>query len=311
MKKIFFILLGLFSFYFDSAQCACCGSSSNFSAGELTPTAYALGKRQIMGELYTDLRFFNGTSHSTHSDHQNQVTAPVLNNMAIEIIGLRYGISNKVSLLIQQPYILINSSATSSKAFGDLLSLINYKVYGRSNFVIGLQLGMEWPTGQYVLINGSNSISTGSGSYDPVAGFNMVRSFKRSALRASGFFKYTTKGFNGTNYGDFFGHQLGYNYFLKNPVVTCSSDSTKQISSGLSWSILCQLSGEWSQSQFSEHAMLANTGSYLALAGIGTSFGFKGFSIPIMLSVPFYQSYYGEQNQTQFRIRIGLTKTFN
>jgi hypothetical protein len=312
MKKLIFILLGCLSVDLFFGQCACCGSSSNLSAGEITPMAYSLNKNQWLGELYLDYRSFSGTVNPGIADHTIN-TAVNIKDMVITGMGLRYGINSKTSLVIQQPYIFINGTSTSSEAFGDLLSLINYKAFSRSNFIIGMQAGMEWPTGQYIVSGSGNSISTGSGSYDPVAGLNIVRAFKNSNLRANAFFKYTTKGFIQTNYGDFFGHQLGYSYFILNPASSCSPDSISKNKNqnGTSLSLNFQFSGEWSQAQMKDHVMIVNTGSYVNLAGIGITVGFKGFTIPVSLYVPVYQKFHGVQNRNVIRVRIGLTKTFN
>jgi hypothetical protein len=311
MKKISFMLLGFVYVNLISGQCACCGSSSNLSAGETTPMAYSLNKKQWLAELYSDYRSFTGSGSNTLSDHQIS-NALSIKDMVITGVGLRYGINNRTALVIQQPYIFMNATTTRSEAFGDLLSLLNYRASSRSNFIVGLQAGMEWPTGQYIISATGNSISTGSGSYDPVAGFNVIKAFKRSNIRANAFFKYTTQGFNQTNYGDFFGHQLGYSYFVLQQNPSCTPDSISGNSNDrISLCLNVQLSGEWSQAQMKDHAMLPNTGSYVALAGAGIVIGCKGFSIPLMVTVPVYRQFYGEQNLNVFRIRIGLTKTFN
>lgn len=311
MKKLIFILLGCTYVNLFFGQCSCCGSSSNLSAGETTPTANTLNKKQWFGELYSDVRSFSGTMNTVSADHSNN-EALNAKSMVIAGIGLRYGINSKTSIVIQQPYIFINATSVSSKAFGDLLSLINYKALSKSNFIVGLQAGMEWPTGQYIQSGSGNSISTGSGSYDPVAGLNIIKAFKNSNIRANAFFKFTTMGFNQTNYGDFFGHQLGYSYFLLNSVASCSPDSiSKRNQIGVSLSVNIQISGEWSQSQTKDHGMIANTGGYVSLTGVGLTFGFKGFTVPVVMSIPVYQQFYGDQNQNTLRLRVGLTKTFN
>lgn len=296
------------------AQCTCCGSSSNISAGELTPTSYALSKRKWLGELYSEVRFFNPAPNITSADHHGQTnTSLSINNVFITSLGLRYGINEKTTLLIQQPFICINGTSTSSKAFGDLLSLINYKVIGKPNFVLGLQAGMEWPTGGNIQYANGNSVITGSGSYDPVVGFNMIKSLKNSVLRFNTFFKYTSRGFNATNYGNFFGNQIGYSYFIKKSGESCVPDSIlkKQSKVKPTFAINLQVSGEWLQAQMKDHAMVNSTGGYLALVGVGATVGFRGFTIPILLNAPLYQKFYGNQNQTKIGLRIGLTKTFN
>jgi len=80
-------------------------------------------------------------------------TALTVHNMGIGIVGVKYGLSNKAALSLQQPMFWINSSSVSSKTFGDLLSLVNYIPVNKSGIIIGLQAGMEWPTGQLLEIS--------------------------------------------------------------------------------------------------------------------------------------------------------------
>jgi len=75
-------------------------------------------------------------------------------------------------------------------------------------------------------------------------------------------------------------------------------------------SLIVQVAGEWSQMQLKDHTYLENTGSYVALCSLGTTAAFKGFTIPIMFSLPFYHDFRGEQNQNPIPFKIGLTKTF-
>jgi hypothetical protein len=308
MKKIIFILLGLLLANFGFSQCACCSAPTGFSGGDVSPANYALGKKQMMVELYDDSRFFNGISHQHNIDH-NQSSATPINYMAIGILGFRYGISSKLNLSLQLPYIYIGAQTQSSNAFGDAVSLLNYTIFNKRNVILAAQLGMEWPTGQSLQVNGLNSVTTGSGSYDPLMGMNISKIMNKGVLRASTFFKYTTKGFNDTYYGNFWANQLMYQHYLVSPAMVCGKDSSSATSFGCS--MIAQLSGEYLQAQFREHGAVENTGSYSVLAAIGAGFNFKGFSIPILFTIPLYQDLNGEQNITQFRLRIGLTKTFN
>jgi hypothetical protein len=236
------------------------------------------------------------------------VSGLAINSMNIGIVGIRYGISNKLSLLLQEPMFLINSSSVNSRTIGDMLSLANYFPVNKPTIKIGLQAGMEWPTGQMLQISNGSAISTGSGSYDPVAGVNLLKPLKNSFIRASGFFKYTTKGFNDTYYGNFFGHQLNYTVFLKRASTTCSIDTLNRSKPLLSMNF--QVAGEWTQAQLKNNVVLENTGSYVVLGSIGSTISYNGFAIPITFSLPLYQNFLGEQNQTKFRLRIGITKTF-
>ncbi|MGZ3919325.1 MAG: hypothetical protein ACXVC7_03490 [Bacteroidia bacterium] len=312
MKKISFIMLfTVVCLNQIIAQCQCCGSMSGFSGGESTPGAFALGKNNWLVESYADCRFFNGISNEQRVHDLGVSTTSVLtvNHMGIGIVGARYGISDRAILLVQQPMFWVSGTTVNSKTIGDLLSLVNYMALNKPGLAVDLQAGMEFPTGQAVQFSNGSSVSTGSGSFDPVAGLSIKKPFARSFIRASGFFKYTTKGFNDTYFGNFFSQQVNYTIFLSKVNASCSPDSlpVKQkpvVSLGL------QLMGEWSQMQMKNNAFIENTGAYVALGALSVAVAYKGFSVPLMFSVPFYQQYHGEQNMTKFRIRVGITKTF-
>jgi hypothetical protein len=308
MKKIFFILLGVLLSYFGFSQCACCSAPTGFSGGDVSPVNYALSKKQMMVEAYGDSRFFNGISQPHYLDHSQSSATPI-NNMLIGILGFRYGITSRLNLSIQLPYIYIGAQTQSSNAFGDAISLLNYTLFNKRKLIIAAQLGMEWPTGQSMQVNGLNSVTTGSGSYDPLFGMNISKILNKGVLRASTFFKYTTKGFNATYFGNFWANQLMYQHYLISPALVCGKDSTTR--SSLGCSIIAQLSSEYLQAQFKDHGAIENTGSFSVLAAVGTGISFKNFSIPILFTIPLYQDLNGEQNITQFRLRIGITKTFN
>lgn len=294
-------------------QCACCGSSSNISAGETTPMNYSLEKRQLLAELYSDWRIFDPADLNNLPDHHAQTNAPLsINNMVLTSAGLRYGINSRLSLSVQQPYIFINGVTTNSKTFGDLLSLVNYSLLRKQKLALNVQAGMEWPTGENLQEANGNSIATGSGSFDPVAGLGFAKSFSKSSLRGNVFFKYTTEGFNEINYGKFCNHQVSYNYFITNPSQNCIPDSVpKKDFDKPVIAISAQLSGEWLQMQMKNYSIIENTGGYSILAGLGVTLSFKGFSIPVLVTVPVCQYMHGNQNQNTLRLRAGLTKTFN
>jgi hypothetical protein len=309
MKKIVLMLLSAVAVNQAWSQCACCGSVSGFSGGESTPGAASLRRGAWLTEMYVDHRTFRGIS--TVRDPElgvSTTTALVVHTMDIGLLGIRYGLTDKAVLLIQQPVFLIRTPSLNSKTTGDLMSLINYNLANNPNVVIDAQVGIEWPTGQVVQFANGSSVSTGSGSFDPVVGLSAKRSFKRSFVRANTFFKNTTKGYNDTYFGNFLGQQLNYTFFLSRSNNFCTRDSLKEKPLV---SLITQVSSEWSQQQMKQHGYIENTGSFLVLGTMGIALSYKGFTVPLSISVPMYQKYNGQQNVTSVRIRAGITKTFN
>lgn len=312
MKRIICILF-VFTTQLNHAQCYCCGSTSGFSGGESGLGDVALQKNSLALETTLDLRSFNGIKSQSRSQEfgVSTTTALPINSMAIGIVGLRYGINNRTALLLQQPLFLINSPSLSTKTFGDLLALVNYRLLTRERFLLDGQSGLEFPSGQFVALSNGSSVSTGSGSWDPVAGLSAKFPGDKGSFRLAGFFKYSTKGYHETYYGNFFGHQLDYTRLLSRSAASCSADSVRAGRERPVLSLRVQVSGEWSQMQRNNNAYLENTGSYVALAGLGFTFSYKGFAVPVTLSTPLIQQFHGEQNSTAFRFRIGISKVFN
>jgi hypothetical protein len=309
-KSIVFILLS--GFYIPIyAQCVCCGSASGFSGGESALGDISLGKNRIMIESALDYRFFNGIKNQMIFQEHGTTTTTPITDMAIAVLAIRYGINNNASVVIRESAFIINSPLSKSSTFGDLLTAINYRVFDKAAFIIETQAGLEWPTGQFVALTNGSSITTGSGSYDPVVGISAKLPFKNSKLRISGIFKYTTKGYNETYFGNFCGHQVDYTYVLTGREESCVPDSLKQFKSKPVLALKAQLSGEWSQMQKSKNLFLVNTGAYVALAGVGITFSYRDFTIPLTFSVPLIQKFHGTQNSNQYRILLGISKIFN
>lgn len=289
------------------SQCACCASTSGFSAAGSSPSVFNLKKNQVLVEAYADYRMYRGLQVPANYEGVLPDSAFLrIRNAGTGILGVRYGISNRLNLVIQQPYFSIHANTMSSQTFGDLTTVLSAVVLKRPGSALSLQAGLEWPVGK-ATVTGANTIITGSGSYDPIMGMTYSRLFGRSMLNAAAYFKYTTKGFNNTWFGNSFSHQLGYNYNLLSP-SDCSADSLAQ-KPALFLSLQC--SGEWMQPQMKDHALVANTGGYAVLASCGMVFSFRGFSVPLLLSLPVYRYLHGIQNTEALRIRIGITRTFN
>lgn len=303
------IILGT-AFHFAKAQCGCCGpGGSGFSGTESTPGVYTLRKKQILVEAYSEYRSYKGSDKS-QNDADISSLAPIIKDLEIGILGIRYGISNKASLVLQQPYFVVRTNMSTNNSPGDLMSLVNYNLVNKAKFNLAVQAGMEWPTGNNNNAGINSSAAMGSGSFDPVAGINFIRIGTRSSLRAGIFAKYSTLGFDQIRYGSFLGHQLGYSYFLINRSNACCSDSTAK-SCNCALSLNAIISGEWIQPQLQNHIYIDNTGGYSVLGNIGATFNIKKLSIPVIVSIPCYSKLRGYQELNTLRVRVGISLTFN
>lgn len=319
MKRIFlFMVLSVAAWLNGSAQCNCSGSSSSVSFGETGSSSITLKKNQWMAELYGDYRSF-AHSHTTHdhSGHTHNHGASIadsssneLESMLIVLGGIRYGLTNRISISVQQPHLWLNATPQSTSGIGDLMFIATAKVFDKNDFSGAILAGAEFPTGVKSKLSGENNLAIGSGSFDPVMGLVLVKSWQKSFIRANVFYKYSTIGYEKINFGNFLNHNLTFSYKLKGVSPVCKADSLNAEPDKFSWTVFANIAGEWFGEQVKENAIIENTGGYMLLTGIGTQLGFGKWFIPVSITVPIMQDLHGEQSQTKFRIRIGVIKTF-
>jgi hypothetical protein len=320
MKRlILFVVLGVFAWLNGSAQCNCSGSSSSVSIGETGSSSLSLKKKQWMVEFYGDYRSFiqNQTSHD-HSMHMhNHDTASMvsssndeLNNMLIGSGGIRYGLTNRITLSLQQPYIWLNATPQSTNGFGDLAFIATVRIFDKKEFSGAILAGAEFPTGEKSKLLAENSLTIGSGSYNPIAGLALVKSWQRIFIRANIYSKYGTNGYDNTNFGSTFNYNLTFSHKLKGARSVCKADNLSNEPDRFSWTVFANIAGERYGKQVKENISIKNTGGDMHLMGIGTQLGFRKWFISISFTIPVMQHFQGEQSQTKFRTRIGIIKTF-
>jgi hypothetical protein len=136
MKRlILFVVFCVLAWLNGSAQCNCSGSSSSVSTGETGNSSLTLEKKQWVVELNGDYRAYaqNQTSHDHRSHMHHHDTASMVsssnefNNMVIALGGIRYGLTNRITLSLQQPHIWLNATPQSTSGFGDLTFVATLK----------------------------------------------------------------------------------------------------------------------------------------------------------------------------------------
>lgn len=289
------------------AQCNCSSSSSSISSssvsyGETSNASVTMDERQWLVEAYGD--------YSNFEQDTDQTKTVMLQNTRTALLAARYGLSDRITLALQQSYMWLNATSQSSDGFGDLLFLSTVKVLDKNDFTGAFLAGAKFPTGtKSSVLNGVNLV-IGSGSFDPLGGVLLVKSFSKSFIRANAFYKHGRTGYDKTNFGNFFSYNLTFSYKLKGTKESCASDSVKTENKNFSWSAFASTLGEWSSEQVKENKIVENTGRYSLFLQAGTLLGFSKWSIPVSFSIPLTQELKGEQSQILFRTRIGIIKTF-
>jgi hypothetical protein len=312
--KIYFMPIGWLLLAASSASAQCnCNSSGTVPFNEGVSSLVVLRKNTWVTELYGDSRTFNN-AHSEHNhshhDHtaENNPAAASQNRYSV-LAGIRYGISNRITLSVLQPYVWIVASPTRSNGMGDLLFSIAGKIVASKKISIGAVSGVKVPTGIRSSTHSDNNMAIGSGSFDPVVGLFITQSWQQSFLRVRCDLKYGTVGFNETNLGNTASGMISYFKKLKRKAAACNADSLSNQTHPLSWALFGSLMGEHYSHQTIEKVVVGNSGGYLVLASMGAQLEVKKWRIPITFGIPIKQFWYSKEAKTKFRIQLGVIKS--
>ena len=287
------------------SQCACCaGAGIGSSNGDYYSGLITLNKNQFIIETYADYRKIK-EGNAIEEDEK------LLKSMQINSVGIRYGISNKLTISALLPYVTLNTNNGHDKGFGDMILLGTYEVFSKNNFSFGLQAGLELPTGIQKESNFDNStVVIGSGSFDPILGLVISKSWDKLTLQGNSLFKKTTNGFEGNYYGNTAVQNLILSYKIKKGSFFCSTDNLKNISSNFGLSIYGGYYGEWLDKIKEGDNLDENTGYYLGFTNLGTNISYEKWSLPLTFSLPIVTKMNGDQNEAGIRFRLGLIRSF-
>jgi len=304
MKNLLIIAV-LFSAASAYSQCACCaGSGIGSTDGDSNNGILTLNKNQFVMEGYADYRTIRD-GNAIEEDEK------LLQNMLINSVGARYGITDEITISGLLPYVKLHTRNGNDQGIGDLSLLGTFRIHHKNNFSIALQEGVELPTGIQKNSNFDNTtVVIGSGSYDPITGFIVSKQLNKFTIRVNALFKFTTLGFHQNYYGSVATHNVSVSYSIKTVNTCYPSDSVANKHSDFGWNIYLSYNGEWLDKIKEDNLIDENSGYYAGFATIGTAVIYKKWSLPIAFSVPFISEMNGSQNDPGYRIRIGLIKSF-
>lgn len=311
--RIIFMVIMIISYKIVFAQCNCGSSVSMVTYGESGGSKINLNKKQLLTELYSDLRTFshNHDSHShTHDTNipHDHSTHEELYSSVISSVGLRYGFTERFTLLFQQTFLSHNTSLKNITGFGDAMLGGLIKITEVNSFSVSALGAIRLPFGKKVDSGTTENLFLGSGSFDPIAGMVVVKSFSKSFIRVNVNYRHALQGFDNRYYGNFFNHGLLFGYSFKGDTKICNK-TIKENNNKLASMAFINLTGENFGRQKLNNEIIDNTGGYILLGEMGMQIGYKNLFIPISISMPIYQKYFGEQNNTNFRFRAGLILT--
>ncbi|MEP6584739.1 MAG: hypothetical protein ABJA90_10750 [Ginsengibacter sp.] len=307
MRKLILFFALAFAGTKAFSQCACCaGAGVGSSNGDYNNGILTLPKHIWVAESYGDYR---------HVKKGNAVEdeEKLLKSMFITSLGLRYGVSDKITISALLPYVFLHTNSGNDNGIGDLILLSTFNIYQHNNFDLALQGGVELPTGIQKNSNFDNTtVVVGSGSVDPMAGIMFSKRWNNLALQGNGLFKYTTPGFQGNYYGSLAVENLSLSYKIKKGSAFCSMDSldSKSAASNFGWSVFGGYYGEWLDKLKEDKVVDENSGYYMGFATLGTNLSYKQWNFPLTFSLPVISKMNGDQNAGGIRLRLGVIRSF-
>lgn len=306
MKKIaLFIAIALFTTIQSYSQCACCaGAGAGSSNGYYNNGIFTLSKKQWVVEGYSDYRTIKDGGAMEEDEK-------LLKSMSINSLGVRYGITDKITVTALLPYVFLHTNSGNDNGLGDLNLIGTFNVYSKNNFNAAFQAGIKLPTGIQKNSNFDNTtVVVGSGSYDPIAGVLLSKNWEKFTLVANGLFKYATSGFNNNYYGSVAIHNLSLSYNITGNNGSCSIDSIESKAPTIGLSVFGGYYGEWLDKLKEDNVVDENSGYYLGFLTLGTNISYEKWNFPLIFSSPVINHVNGDQNDAGFRVRFGVVRSF-
>ena len=306
MRKI--IVLIVATFYATTqaySQCACCAaagasaSSNDYNNGILT-----LPKNQWVIEGYGDYR----TIQNGNTPEEDE---KLLKNMFISSIGVRYGLTSKITISALIPYVFLHTNYGNDDGLGDLALMGTFNLYSKNKFHFAVQAGLKIPTGIQKSSNFDNTtVVVGSGSYDPMFGIVFSKNWNKLTLTGNAFYKYATLGFHGNYYGSTAIENLTASYNIKSGGrLSVVSDKDRKRVSNFGFSVFGGYNGEWHDKVKEDGIVDDNSGYYIGFASLGGNISYKKWSFPLTVSLPVINDLNGSQNNAGYRLRVGIIRS--
>ena len=284
------------------SQCACCAASgASASSNDYNNGILTLQKNQWAIEAYGDYRTIKN-GNAPEEDEK------LLENMFMSSLGIRYGVTDKITISVLIPYVFLRTNSGNDAGLGDLDLMGTFNIYSKNKFNFAIQAGIEIPTGIQKDSNFDNTtVVVGSGSYDPMAGILFSKHWDKMTLIGNALYKYTTTGFQDNYYGSIAIQNLALNYKIKaGGRLSAIDEKDEKEMSNFGWSVFGGYYGEWLDNLKEENVVDEDSGYYLGFANLGTTLSYKKWSFPLTLSLPIINDMNGTQNDSGYRFRIGI-----
>lgn len=289
-----------------SGQCHC-GTSQMSSIVETGSPTLTLPKSAVMAELMSEFRHFTPHESDGHN-HSHTTDNPEVSSVFFNTVGLRYGITHRLMVSAQLPWLGMIGTPVGATGFGDVQVMGTGEVFRKGKFGAGLQAGLEMPTGRRMPGLPESGLMIGSGSWDFLGGAVLAQGIgEKGFLRGSALYKRGTIGIADLDFRDFISFGAVYSRTLWGNEARCSMDST-QVPKALN--AYLGFLAERNDPMRQRDVLVLNTGGDHLFVQAGMLFSLRDWSLPVAVLFPLYEDLFGEQNRVFCRARIGLIRTF-
>lgn len=298
------------------------------SANTMKKGSFFLGinSETVQNDTLTDASIINAMQNgATHLHNIDTIDSHAL--------SLSYGISDKLSINLQLPYITRTNIRAGefndpiyevhphqdTAGLGDLSALLQYKVYDKA-FKVAILGGVKAPTGKKEIIEEGETLEAdllpGTGSWDFFAGTAFTKDYESFSVHSNILYKYNTKGVADSQLGDILSYNLAIAFNLtetKPHEIICLVDDHKEIKHNSEYSVAAfiELNGENAEEDSFDGVIAKNTGHNVVFATTGMQIAtHSNYSFFFAISKPVYQKFNGLQNEIDYRASIGLGKSF-
>ncbi|MGH8671601.1 MAG: hypothetical protein ACREUA_06145 [Burkholderiales bacterium] len=244
-------------------------------------------------------------------------------------LGVGYGISDDFSIYVHLPYVGRDNIREGhfdppdaeverlgdSEGVGDLVLLGKYRFFSNAEIQAALLAGVKLPTGETREKHDEGErfeteFQPGSGSFNPIIGVAVMRSWGRTSLTGSLLYTVATEGSQDTDLGDRFEYGVALSYRVSG--VGPRHDGTgQQAHHHSAVDLMLELNGEWQDDEELGGEHDANSGSHsLYLSpGVGISGG-DGWSASFSVGLPIARHVRGHQDDAGARALFSIGKSF-
>ena len=204
----------------------------------------------------------------------------------------------------------------NSEGLGDLTAILQYKIYDVDKMKFALLAGIKAPTGKTDVADADEvleaDLQPGTGSWDYFAGLAFSKDFENFSFHSSVLYKYNTEGVNDSRLGDIFTYNAALSFRLigedhKHFAVT------EEVHTDFEYTLdfFVEINGEVAQRDSYYGVDVENTGHHVIYLTTGVQLLTQDdYSAFIAFSTPAYQELNGLQNEIQYKVSIGVGKSF-